>query len=256
MMPNDIKVVRMNIFARFWYGLTLPFHAWRVLKQLHGRRYIFIPIVLNMAFAFLMFRYGVSWYIIGQLTGLLHTRLSAEYQWIVPIMTNLLEIAAFVAITFTAVRVGTIIGSPFYVTIAERIDMHYLGFDETPPQSIIMVVMQAIWYELRKISIVGITWLLGVLLEFVPVVGVIVAPIWIVCTSGTIALLDYTDVSLGRRTMPIGQRVRLFVRCMPEAIGFALIVVPCTAIPVLNTITVPLCICGGVLWYIERLRHV
>jgi uncharacterized protein involved in cysteine biosynthesis len=30
--------------------------------------------------------------------------------------------------------------------------------------------------------------------------------------------------------------------------------VPCTAIPVLNTITVPLCICGGVLWYIQRMH--
>jgi uncharacterized protein involved in cysteine biosynthesis len=89
----------------------------------------------------------------------------------------------------------------------------------------------------------------------VPVVGVFVAPLWLASTTALIALLDYTDVSLGRRFfMPFGQRIRLFGRFLPEAIGFAVIVVPCTAIPVLNTITVPLCICGGVLWYIQRMH--
>lgn len=132
----------------------------------------------------------------------------------------------------------------------------FWGYDETPYQSIFVIVALAIWYEIRKVVVVASTWVLGVALEFVPVVGVAVAPIWLLMTSGLIALLDYTDVSLGRRYVSFGQRIRLFGRFLPEAIGFALVVVPCTAIPVINTITVPLCICGGVLWYIERMQGV
>lgn len=246
----------MNVFARFWYGLTLPMHAWRVLTALHGRRYIFIPILINIALAFLMFRYGVTVLLIGYLDTLLQQQLTDEQEWIIPVVANLLEIFAFIAITFTAVRVGTIIGSPFYVAIAERIDIHFLGYDETPYQSMFVIVALAIWYEIRKVAVVASTWVLGVALEFVPVVGVAMAPVWLLTTSGLIALLDYTDVSLGRRYVPFGQRIRLFGRFLPEAIGFALVVVPCTAIPVINTITVPLCICGGVLWYIERMQGV
>lgn len=244
----------MNILQRFWYGLTLPFKAWHILKDVHGRRFIFIPIILNIIAAVLMFRYGVSWYIIGQVTTLLHTRLTPEAQWMIPILTNLLEIAAFILITFTAVRVGTIIGSPFYVAVAERIDMHFLGYDETPSQSLFVIFGLAIWYEIRKLGMVCVTWLIGVACEFIPVAGVFIAPVWIFVTSGLIALLDYTDISLGRRHVPLAQRIRMFARFLPESIGFALIVIPCTAIPILNTLTVPLCICGGVMWYIERVR--
>ncbi len=244
----------MHIFSRVWYGLTLPLKAWRVLTQIHGRRYVFIPILLNIVMAVLMFRYGVSWYIIDQLTSLLNTRLTGELQWLIPIIANLLEIAAFVLITFTAVRIGTIIGSPFYVAIAERIDVQFIGYDETEPQSLFVIIGSAIWYEARKLCIVLGTWVIGVLLEFIPLFGIAIGSLWIIITSGSIALLDYTDVSFGRRHISLMQRLRLFVRFLPEAIGFALIVVPCTAIPVINTITVPLCICGGVLWYVERIR--
>lgn len=244
----------MNVVARFWYGFTLPMQAWRMLKVLHGRRYIFIPILINIALAYLMFRYGVSVLLIGYLETLLQQQLTADAEWVIPIIANVLEIFAFIVITLTAVRVGTIIGSPFYVAIAERIDMHFLGYDETPHQSLFVIVGLAVWYELRKVTVVATTWMIGVALEFVPVVGVFVAPLWLACTTALIALLDYTDVSLGRRYMTFGQRIRLFGRFLPEAIGFAVIVVPCTAIPVLNTITVPLCICGGVLWYIQRMH--
>lgn len=117
----------MNVFARFWYGVSLPMQAWRVLTALNGRRYIFIPILINIALAYLMFRYGVTVLLIGYLDTLLQQQLTAEQEWIIPVVANLLEIFAFIAITFTAVRVGTIIGSPFYVAIAERIDIHFLG---------------------------------------------------------------------------------------------------------------------------------
>ena len=249
-----MKVTAMQLFSRFWYGMTLPFHAWRILAQIHGRRYVFIPILLNVVLAVLMFRYGVSWYIIGQLTALMNTRLSSELQWLIPIITNILEIAAFVLITFTAVRIGTIIGSPFYVAIAERIDIQFIGHDETPPQSLFAIIGSAVWYEARKLCMVLGTWVIGALLELIPLIGIAIGSLWIVLTSGMIALLDYTDVSFGRRSIPVAQRLRLFVRFLPEALGFALIVVPCTAIPIVNTITVPLCICGGVLWYVERMR--
>lgn len=249
-----MKVTAMQLFSRFWYGVTLPLKAWHILSQIHGRRYVFIPIVLNVLMAVLLFRYGVSWYIIGQLTSLMNTRFGTDMQWVIPIITNILEVAAFVVVTFTAVRIGTIIGSPFYVAIAERIDIQFIGYDETPQQSLIAIVGSSLWYEARKLCLVLGTWLIGVLCEFIPLVGIAIGSVWIIVTSGLIALLDYTDVSFGRRAMSFGQRMRLFMRFIPEAIGFALIVVPCTAIPIVNTITVPLCICGGVLWYVERIR--
>ncbi len=244
------------MIQRFWVGMLLPWRAWGELGQLKARWYIVIPVMLNITFAYLLFRYGLSGYLITQFTTLIDGRMPPNMHWIIPSIHIILDILAFVLVTFMAVRLGTIIGTPFYAIIADRFDRQYLAYHDTPDMSFMWSIVVAIWFEVRKIVLLILIWLIGVLIEFIPVVGPLLGLVWVLIGSGFTTLLDYTDVAMGRRNMTLRERVALFWAHLPEVIGFALAVTPFVSFPVINIFSIPLFVCAGIGLYARYLAPV
>jgi CysZ protein len=243
------------MIQRWVRGFVLPWQAWGELRAVKGRRFILLPIVLNIVFAYLLFRYGLTGYLIGVVVPMIDARIDESWEWLVRVVRVMLEVFAFFAVTLLAVRLGTIIGSPFYAAVAERIDRAYLPSDDTPDQSVVQSIAGALWFEVRKLSLFVPLSLCGFALEFIPVGGALIGTVWFVSVGGMLALLDYTDASLSRRFVPFRQRLRMFIAHFPEVFGFACAVVPIAGIPLLNVLTVPLCVSAGVLLYVRYLRH-
>jgi CysZ protein len=233
--------------------MMLPWQAWGELGQLKARWYIVIPVMLNITCAYLLFRYGLSGYLIAQVTTFIDGRIPPAWDWIVVGISRMLDIAAFVFVTFLAVRIGTIIGSPFYAIIAERFDRQYLAYDDTPQMSFVWSIITAVWFEIRKIGLLVVIWVIGVLIQFVPVIGSLIGVLWVLAGSGFTTLLDYTDASMGRRNMTLRERVALFWAHLPEVIGFALAVTPFVSFPVINIFSIPLFVCAGIGLYVHHL---
>ena len=241
------------MIQRVWAGMMLPWQAWGELGQLKARWYIVIPVMLNITCAYLLFRYGLSGYLIAQVTTFIDGRIPPAWDWIVVGISRMLDIAAFVFVTFLAVRIGTIIGSPFYAIIAERFDRQYLAYDDTPQMSFVWSIITAVWFEIRKIGLLVLIWVIGVLIQFVPVIGSLIGVLWVLAGSGFTTLLDYTDASMGRRNMTLRERVALFWAHLPEVIGFALAVTPFVSFPVINIFSIPLFVCAGIGLYVHHL---
>lgn len=241
------------MIQRVWAGMMLPWQAWGELGQLKARWYIVIPVMLNITCAYLLFRYGLSGYLIAQVTTFIDGRIPPAWDWVVVGISRMLDIAAFVFVTFLAVRIGTIIGSPFYAIIAERFDRQYLAYDDTPQMSFVWSIIMAVWFEIRKIGLLVVIWVIGVLIQFVPVIGSLIGVLWVLAGSGFTTLLDYTDASMGRRNMTLRERVALFWAHLPEVIGFALAVTPFVSFPVINIFTIPLFVCAGIGLYVHHL---
>ena len=241
------------MIQRVWAGMMLPWQAWGELGQLKARWYIVIPVMLNITCAYLLFRYGLSGYLIAQVTTFIDGRIPPAWDWVVAGIRRMLDIAAFVFVTFLAVRIGTIIGSPFYASIAERFDRQYLAYDDTPQMSFVWSIITAVWFEIRKIGLLVVIWVIGVLIQFVPVIGSLIGVLWVLAGSGFTTLLDYTDVAMGRRNMTLRERVALFWAHLPEVIGFALAVTPFVSFPVINIFSIPLFVCAGIGLYARYL---
>jgi uncharacterized protein involved in cysteine biosynthesis len=241
------------MIQRLWAGMLLPWQAWGELRQIKARWYIVIPVILNITFAYLLFRYGLSGYLITQFTTLLDGRMPPNMHWIVPSIHTILDVLAFVLVTFMAVRLGTIIGSPFYAIIADRFDRQYLVYDDTPTMSFVWSIVNALWFEMRKIVLLVIIWAIGVLIEFIPVFGPLLGLLWVIIGSGFTTLLDYTDISMGRRNFTLRQRTAFFLTHLPETIGFALVVTPFVGFPVINVFSIPLFVCAGIGLYVRYL---
>lgn len=246
----------MSVVQRFWAGMRLPFDAWGELKAINGRRFVIIPIFMNIVLAVLIFRYGLSGWIVQLLVDLLDARLDNGWQWLVSLANVIFNVVAFIMVSVIAVRVGTIIGSPFYGLVAERIDDKYLSGEPVPHVTIVQSIRNAIWYEGRKLVLVMILSIIGFALEFIPVLGVFIGSTFVFVSLTIVTLLDYTDVPLSRRGVLFRQRFRLFRQYLPEILGFAVIMVPLSTIPLVNFVAVPLGITAGALLYVKYMKTV
>ncbi|MFN5060894.1 MAG: EI24 domain-containing protein [Chloroflexota bacterium] len=244
----------MSVVQRFWAGMRMPFEAWGELKAIRGRRYIIIPILLNIILAILIFRYGLSGWIVQILVDLLDARLDAGWQWLVSLANMIFNVVAFIMVSVIAVRVGTIIGSPFYGLVAERIDDKYLAGESAPHVTVLQSIRNALWYEGRKLVLVALLSLLGFVLEFIPVIGVFIGSTFVLVSLTVVVLLDYTDVPLSRRGILFRQRFALFRRYLPEILGFAVIMVPLSTVPIVNFVAVPLGITAGALLFVKYMK--
>jgi len=244
----------VSVVQRFWAGMSMPFEAWGELKAIRGRRYIIIPILLNIILAILIFRYGLSGWIVQILVDLLDARLDAGWQWLVSLANVIFNVVAFIMVSVIAVRVGTIIGSPFYGLVAERIDDKYLAGESAPHVTVLQSIRNALWYEGRKLVLVALLSLLGFVLEFIPVIGVFIGSTFVLVSLTVVVLLDYTDVPLSRRGILFRQRFALFRRYLPEILGFAVIMVPLSTVPIVNFVAVPLGITAGALLFVKYMK--
>ena len=249
-----MRDTNVNIMQRFWTGLRMPFDAWAELKAIRGRRFIVIPILLNIVLAIVIFRYGLSGWIVQLLVDLLDARLDAGWQWLVSLANMIFNVVAFIMVSVVAVRVGTIIGSPFYGLVAERIDDKYVSGEAIPQVTVWQSIRNALWYEGRKLILVVVLSLIGFVLEFVPVIGIFIGSLFVVISVTTVTLLDYTDVPLSRRGILFRQRFALFRRYLPEILGFALIMVPLSTVPIVNFVAVPLGITAGALLFVKYMK--
>lgn len=232
----------------------MPFEAWGELKAIRGRRFIIIPIFLNIILAILIFRYGLSGWIVQILVGMLDARLDIGWQWLVSLANVIFNVVAFIMVSVIAVRVGTIIGSPFYGFVAERIDDTYLAGESAPHVTILQSIRNALWYEGRKFVLVVFLSLTGFFLEFIPVIGVFIGSAFVLVSLTVVVLLDYTDVPLSRRGILFRQRFALFRRYLPEILGFAVIMVPLSTVPIVNFVAVPLGITAGALLFVKYMK--
>lgn len=244
----------MSVVQRFWSGVRLPFAAWGELKAINGRRFVIIPIIINIMLVILIFRYGLSGWIVQVLVDMLDARLDAGWQWLVSVANVIFNVIAFITISVVAVRIGTIVGSPFYGIVAERIDDKYIVGEAVPHVTVWQSVRNALWYEWRKLILVAIISLVGFILEFIPGIGLLVGSAFVVLSLTIVTLLDYTDVPFSRRGILFRQRFALFRSYLPEILGFALIMVPLSTVPVVNLVAVPIGIIAGTLLYIKHMK--
>jgi CysZ protein len=232
----------------------MPFEAWGELKSIRGRRFIVIPVLINIILAVVIFRYGLSGWIVQLLVDLLDARLDAGWQWLVSLANVIFNVVAFIMVSVVAVRVGTIIGSPFYGVVAERIDDKYLAGESVPHVTVLQSIRNAVWYEGRKLVVVAVISLVGFILEFIPAIGVFIGSAFVVVSLTIVTLLDYTDVPMSRRGILFRQRFTLFRRYLPEMLGFALIMVPLSTVPIVNFVAVPLGITAGALLFVKYMK--
>lgn len=156
-------------------------------------------------------------------------------------------------------KFGVILGSPWYGQLAEEIERMRLPAAEIPeaPEGAAAFahdIFLAVLYELKKTGFVLAIGLPALLLNFLPGVGQLASgAIW-TALGATTLVLDFVDPALQRRRLPFRRKLALVAGQAPASAGFGLPALLLAGIPVVNLLTVPLCMVAGTLYYVDRLH--
>ncbi|MBE9040593.1 EI24 domain-containing protein [Oscillatoriales cyanobacterium LEGE 11467] len=255
-------------------GATYPFQALVLMVRnpnLWG--YILFPVLAN-AIA------GLALYVGLLLPGLkgidrLTLTLSARLyplladlpRWLswLTVLDNVLEVLLQIVLIlglllltgFVLVQFGTVLGSPWYGQLSEQLEKLRLGEAfVSPPEGLgnaLRDIWRAIAFELKKLFLVGGLGAILLLLNLIPALGTVAASFGGIAIAALTFGLDFLDASLERRRVRFREKLATLLTQLPASGSFSLACFFLCAIPVVNFLTIPLCVAGGTLFFCDRI---
>ncbi len=158
---------------------------------------------------------------------------------------------------FAIAQFGTLLGAPWYGQLAERIEISQLGKENLPqpegPLAIVRDLSRALLFEVKKIFLALSLLIMFFIIGNVPVAGAIVAGTGGLITSTLITCLDFLDAPLERRRLRFRDKLGTVMLHLPATAGFGLVCLFAVSIPIVNLVSVPVCVTAGTLFFCDRI---
>jgi CysZ protein len=175
--------------------------------------------------------------------------------WIAWLLRGLLVITLFVTLGYVLVRFGVVLGAPFYSRLSELLEEHLRGTaPASPPVTLAGIARdlgRAIAFELKKLLLALAIGLPMLLLHLIPGAGSVLALLGGLALGATLACLDFFDPPLERRGLSFRAKLDFICRHFPASAGFGLVCLGLVSLPLLNLLTVPVCIAAGTIFFCE-----
>jgi CysZ protein len=254
-------------------GATYPLRAlFYLLGNPSLLGYVLVPIVVNIVF-------GIALYVGLLLPGLKEAqalalnldsrldRLVADFpRWLNwlgflgdglgVVLSVLLVLILLVLTGLLLVQFGVVLGAPWYGQLSEQLEKRRLGRLpqlESGGLAIVQDIGRALAYELKKLVLAGSLAIGFLLLNVVPGMGTIVASVGWMAIAALTVCLDFLDAPLERRRLRFRDKLRIIWESLPASASFSLVCLMAISIPIVNFVTIPLCVAGGTLFFCDRI---
>ncbi|MEL6381981.1 MAG: EI24 domain-containing protein [Cyanobacteria bacterium J06626_18] len=246
-------------------GLSYPLRAIRLLQKHPSLRpFILIPFGINILLGIALYSVGIWWGLRRidtwtlQLTNWIGPAwLDTVVQVLAPVIQGGLLIVLFIVLGFVLLQFGSILGSPFYGQLSEKLEALRTGSTASPETmgggAILRDIWRAILFELKKLLVLLIGGVLILLSNFIPGLGAIVTPIGSLTLGVTLLCLDMFDAPLERRRLKFRQKLGLIFRSLPASASFGLVCLGLVSIPLMNLLAIPLCVTAGTLFFCDHI---
>lgn len=246
-------------------GLAYPFRAlgvWRHHPTL--RRYILGPVVINILLGVTLYG-GSLWWGLGLIDGwMTQLRAWAATNWwavgvqvMAPLLQGGLVLGLLLVTGLLFLQFGVILGSPFYGQLSERLEILRIGQGTWPPPlgpwGMVTDMGRAILFELKKLVLLVLVGGPLLLAQFWPGVGTAIATLGGIGLAIVVLCLDLLDAPLERRRLKFRQKLGIIFRCFPASASFGLVCWGLVSIPLINLLTIPLCVTAGTLFFCDRI---
>ena len=250
-------------------GATYPFKALiAFIKKPELLKYIAIPILVNILVAIALYS-GLlyfGWQIVDGVQGDITTWLDQliaglpqglEFltyfaSGVIIIVRFFLVVILFIATGFVLTQFGVLLGAPWYGQLSEQLEKYRTGKVELIELDIVSDLGRAILYELKKLVLIAAVGIPLLLINFFPGIGTVISGIGSFILTTTIVSLDFLDSCLERRRLKFRQKLRIVYKSFPASGSFGLVCLGLISIPLLNLITIPLCVASGTLFICDR----
>ncbi|MEL6929293.1 MAG: EI24 domain-containing protein [Cyanobacteria bacterium J06600_6] len=250
-------------------GVTYPFRALvTFIKNPQLIKYIAIPILVNIVVAIALYS-GLlyfGWQIIdgvqGDVTIWLNQMIGSLPDWLgflkygvsglIVILRFLLGAILLVATGFLLTQFGVLLGAPWYGQLSEKLEKYRTGKVELIELNIFSDLGRAILYELKKLVLIAAVGIPLLLINFFPGIGTLISSIGSLILTTTIVCMDFLDSCLERRRLKFRQKLKVVFKNLPASGSFGLVCLALISIPLVNLVTIPLCVASGTLFICDR----
>ncbi|WP_339844645.1 sulfate transporter CysZ [uncultured Halopseudomonas sp.] len=226
--------------------------GWQLVRQPGLRRFVAIPLLLNLAVFAGLIGWGIRQFNIwmAQLMATIPQWLSF-IEWLLwPLFALLVLLVLFFGFSILA----NLIASPFYGFLAEKVAEQERGevSPSTGLRDIMLAVPRALGRELRKIAYYLPRLIILLLLSFVPVINLISSPLLIAFGVWMMAV-QYIDLQADNDQVSFIDLLRWMRGRRLLSMGFGLPVYVGMLIPLINLLVMPSAVAGStLLWVRER----
>jgi CysZ protein len=251
-------------------GASYPFRILIFFKQNPSLwSYIIIPLILNLILGIFFYLQLLSWeaefFEILTLKGmewLNQIALNLPYWlqnldiifiFLIEFFKLLLGLILLVLTGFILAQVGFLLGMPWYSKLSEKIESIKLGKITIVEVNFLTEIKRALFYELKKIILLVFIGLPLFLCNFLPGFGTLIATIGGLSLTAILTCLDFWDQPLERRRLGFRDKLGLIAKSFPSSAGFGYMCLFLISIPLLNLVTIPLCVAAGTLFVCDRL---
>jgi CysZ protein len=254
----------------FLTGASYPFRALNFLfryRRLWG--YLIIPIFLNLIISIFLYLGLLFW----TWQNLETLRINLD-NWLDNLILNLptwlgfidelaiilyfvlrllLAIALLILAGFFLTQIGVLLGSPWYGQLSEELEKIRTGRVEVVEVGIIRDLWRAILFELKKLCLMIAVGFPLFFLNFFVGIGTLIFNLVGLILTTTIVCLDFLDAPLERRRWKFRRKLGIVWKSFPASAGFGLVCLGLITIPLVNLVTIPLCVTAGTLFFCDRI---
>ncbi|WP_019504028.1 EI24 domain-containing protein [Pleurocapsa sp. PCC 7319] len=253
-------------------GATYPLKALITFIKNPGLfKYIAIPILVNIIVAIALYS-GLlyfGWQIVdgvqSDLTLWLNQLIANLPQWLgflsyivsglIALIRLCLIVILLIATGFLLTQFGVLLGAPWYGQLSEQLEKLRTGKVELVELNIISDLGRAILYELKKLVLIAVVGIPLLFINLFPGVGTLVSTVGSFTLTTTIVCLDFLDSYLERRRLPFRRKLAIVFKNLPATGSFGLVCLGLISIPLVNLITIPLCVASGTLFICDRVSR-
>ncbi len=227
-----------------------------LIKQPGIRRYIIIPLLINI----LIFSLGF-WFALSQFDAFIDWALSSLpdwLSWLKWILWPLFVITFYGLVFYSFSIIANFVAAPFNGPLATAVEKHLTGHDSSVPgRTFMQEVTDSIGNELIKLRYslylmmpLAFLSLMGMVF---PLISPLVAVLWLLYTAW-ILTLEYAEFPMGNHAMTFRDiRSTLAARRL-LSLGFGGSVLLATMIPLVNFLVMPVAVAGATRMYIEQFQ--
>src|ERR671933_754175 len=250
-------------------GATYPFRVLGVFRRTPRLwSYVAVPILMNVIVGvalyagLLFFGWDSVTHLMDSLAHWVDSLIATLPRWLgildyliigfAWLLRLLLVLCLLLFTGFLLVQFGVLLGAPWYGQLSEQLEELCTGQLHIVEVGIVRDIGRAILFELKKLVLAAGVGIVLLLLNVLPGIGTLAATVGGVALAVTIVCLDFLDAPSERRRLRFREKLRIVFRSLPASASFGLVCFGLVSVPLLNLLTIPLCVASGTLFFCDR----
>ncbi|MBQ1782718.1 MAG: sulfate transporter CysZ [Gammaproteobacteria bacterium] len=227
-------------------------HGARLIWRPELRLFVLMPMLANI-----LLLGGLCWWALAQLDALdlwLIGWLPSWLEWITGLLWPLAVLTLLLGVALVFNLVGNWIAAPFNGLLAERTEILLRGqagaeLSVKQMAADLPRIMKREWQKLAHFLPKAIGCLL---LNFVPVVGTLLAPLAWFVLAAWMAAVQYADYPFDNHRVSFDEMKEALRERRGGALSFGAVVTLLTMVPLVNLVIMPVAVCGATSWWVAQ----